>query len=177
MPGKAQNYADAAEKLLEPIAKDCGVRIYDVEYVEEGKDNYYLRCYIDRDGGVTIDDCEKVSRAMSDALDREDPIPGGYILEVSSPGLGRTLTKDRHLEAGIGQKVEVKLFSPDPGMKSREIKGILKSFDDRTVTIEAEPVKQNRKKVSAESSAADEQVQELVLERKKIAVIRLAVDF
>ena len=89
---KRENYEERTEKLLSPIARDNQVEIYDVEYVKEGSD-WYLRCYIDKDGGVNINDCEVVSRALSDELDREDFIEDAYILEVSSPGLGRTLKR------------------------------------------------------------------------------------
>ena len=89
------DYESKTEALLMPIAQRWGVSIYDVEYVKEGSE-YYLRAYIDKPEGVTIQDCENVSRALSDELDREDFIPDAYILEVSSPGLGRTLKKDKH---------------------------------------------------------------------------------
>ena len=89
------------------IAEANGVSVYDVEYVKEGSD-YYLRAYIDKPAGVTIQDCENVSRALSDELDREDFIPEAYILEVSSPGLGRALKKDKHLQASLGEEVTVR---------------------------------------------------------------------
>jgi ribosome maturation factor RimP len=133
--GKARAYAEAVEKILAPIAESSGVRVYDVEYVKEGGE-FFLRAYIDRDGGVTIGDCENVSRALSDALDTADPIPDAYTLEVSSPGLGRTLTKDRHLANSIGQKVEVKLYRPPEGSKVKEYEGTLTAFDKDTVTID-----------------------------------------
>ena len=90
---KRDNYEAKTEELLTPIVEQYGVSIYDVEYVKEGSD-WYLRAYIDKPEGVNIQDCENVSRALSDALDREDFIEEAYILEVSSPGLGRTLKKD-----------------------------------------------------------------------------------
>ena len=90
---RKETYETRTEALLLPIAAQNGVEIYDVEYVKEGSD-WYLRAYIDRADGVSIGDCEAVSRALSDALDREDFIEDAYILEVSSPGLGRTLKKD-----------------------------------------------------------------------------------
>lgn len=150
-----RNYETKTEELLAPIAADCGVEIYDVEYVKEGND-WYLRAYIDKPEGVSINDCEKVSRALSDALDREDFIEDTYILEVSSPGLGRTLKKDRHLEKSIGQEVEIKTYKPVDKMK--EFAGILKSFDEATVTIEQEDG-------------------ERTFQRNEIALIRLALDF
>ena len=100
---KRESYESRTEQLLEPIVKEYGVEIYDVEYVKEGSD-YYLRAYIDKTGGVNITDCENVSRALSDALDVEDYIPDAYILEVSSPGLGRTLKKDKHISRLTGAK-------------------------------------------------------------------------
>ena len=108
MAGKRE-YEARTEALLGPIAAGNQVEIYDVEYVKEGRE-WYLRAYIDKKGGVTIEDCEKVSRALSDALDLEDFIPDAYILEVSSPGLGRQLKKDRHFEKSLQEKVEVKMF-------------------------------------------------------------------
>ena len=94
---KRETYEEKTLKLLEPIAQSNGVEIYDVEYVEEAGE-WYLRAYIDKEGGVTIDDCEAVSRALSDALDRDEFIDDAYYLEVSSPGLGRQLKKDKHFE-------------------------------------------------------------------------------
>ena len=129
---KRENYEARTEELLKPIAEANGVDIYDVEYVEEAGE-WYLRAYIDKEGGVTIDDCEAVSRALSDALDNPEFIEDAYYLEVSSPGLGRTLKKDRHFEKSIGMEVEVKTFKPVDG--SKEFTGTLKSFDKDTVTL------------------------------------------
>ncbi|MBR1703570.1 MAG: ribosome maturation factor RimP [Lachnospiraceae bacterium] len=152
---KREDYESRTEALLAPIAEANGVEIYDVEYVKEGSD-FYLRAYIDKPDGVNILDCENVSRALSEVLDREDFIPDAYILEVSSPGLGRTLKKDRHLAKSIGQDVEVKLFKPVD--KQKEFAGRLERFDGETVTITDE---------SGERS----------FERTNIALIRLALDF
>lgn len=102
---KRETYEAKTEALLAPIAAAAGVEIYDVEYGKEGAD-WYLRAYIDKPEGVNIEDCEKVSRALSDALDKEDFIADAYILEVSSPGLGRTLKKDKHLEKSLGSEVD-----------------------------------------------------------------------
>ncbi len=129
---KREDYESKTEKLLIPIAESEGVSVYDVEYVKEGSD-YYLRAYIDKPEGVTIQDCENVSRALSDRLDEADFIPEAYILEVSSPGLGRTLKKDKHLQASIGEEVEIKLFKPLE--KRKEFAGILESFDKETLTV------------------------------------------
>lgn len=151
---KRETYEERTEKLLLPIAEANRVEIYDVEYVKEGKD-YYLRVYIDKQGGVNIQDCENVSRALSDALDAEDFIPDAYILEVSSPGLGRVLKKDRHMERSLGETVELKAYKPIGGQK--EFSGILKAFDAGTVTIEEDGVSRT-------------------FERSDIATVRLALD-
>ena len=98
---KREDYEARFEKILLPITEEYDLEIYDVEYVKEGSD-WYLRAYIDKEGGVTIEDCEKVSRAVSEVMDKEDFIPDAYILEVSSPGLGRALKKDKHLAKSIG---------------------------------------------------------------------------
>ncbi len=152
---RKEDYETRTEKLLTPIAEANGVSIYDVEYVKEGSD-YYLRAYIDKPDGVNISDCENVSRALSDALDREDFIPDAYILEVSSPGLGRTLKKDKHLQASIGEQVELKLFKPIE--KCKEFSGILDSFDQDTLTILEGDVLRS-------------------FQRADIALVRLALDF
>ena len=152
---RREEYEAKTEKLLEPIAKANDVSIYDVEYVKEGSD-YYLRAYIDKPGGVNIQDCENVSRALSDVLDVEDFIPDAYILEISSPGLGRTLKKDKHLRASIGQEVEIKLYQAID--KRKEFSGILESFDEDIVCIR-----------DGDSGRT--------FERKDIALIRLAFHF
>lgn len=152
---RKEDYETRTEKLLTPIAEANGVSIYDVEYVKEGSD-YYLRAYIDKPDGVNISDCENVSRALSDALDSEDFIQDAYILEVSSPGLGRTLKKDKHLQASIGEQVEIKLFKPIE--KCKEFSGILDSFDQDTLTILEGDVQKS-------------------FQRADIALVRLALDF
>lgn len=152
---RREDYEKRTEGLLNPIAEKNGVSIYDVEYVKEGSD-YYLRAYIDREGGVTINDCENVSRELSDALDREDFIPDAYILEVSSPGLGRTLKKDKHLQLALGQEVEVKLFKPVE--KCKEFSGVLEGFDELTLTILENGTPRS-------------------FARQEIALVRLALDF
>ena len=129
---RREDYETRTEKLLAPIAEANGVSIYDVEYVKEGS-SYYLRAYIDKPEGVNIQDCENVSRALSDELDRADFIPDAYILEVSSPGLGRALKKDKHLSASIKEEVEIKLYKPQDGCK--EFSGTLESFDSAEVVI------------------------------------------
>ena len=152
---KREDYENRTEELLTPIAEVCQVEIYDVEYVKEGSD-YYLRAYIDKPEGVNILDCENVSRALSEALDKADFIPDAYILEVSSPGLGRTLKKDKHLEKSLGEEVEIRLYKPVD--KCREFTGVLKSYD-------------------ADSIRIDTAEKEMTFARKEIALIRLALDF
>ena len=144
-----------AEELLTPIAEKHGTTVYDVEYVKEAGD-WYLRAYIDKEGGVNIGDCVDVSHDLSDALDADDFIEDAYTLEVSSPGLGRQLKKDRHFANSIGQDVELKLFKPREGVK--EFAGTLKGFDETTVTVDI--------------NGTDE-----VFVRKEISVIKLALDF
>ncbi len=152
---KREDYEARTEALLAPIVEEAGVEVYDVEYVREGSD-WYLRVSIDKEGGVYISDCEKVNRALSEVLDREDFIPDSYILEVSSPGLGRTLKKDKHLAKSIGEKVEIRLFKPADGCK--EFAGVLKDFDQERITIEEEDGTRS-------------------FDRAAIALIRLAFDF
>ncbi len=152
---KGNGYELRAEELLEPIAERYGVEIYDVEYVKEGNE-WYLRAYIDKEGGVNINDCENVSRAFSDVLDEKDFIEDAYILEVSSPGLGRTLKKDRHLSKSIGQEVEIKTYKPIN--KCKEFAGVLESFDENEIVI-------------------DENGTKIQFNRADIAIIRLALDF
>ena len=113
---KKDDIEKKTEALLTPIAEANGVRVYDVEYVKEAGE-WYLRAYIDKDGGVDINECVDVSHALSDALDVDDFIEEAYTLEVSSPGLGRQLKKDRHFANSIGQDVELKLFKPRDGVK------------------------------------------------------------
>ncbi len=153
---KRENYESRFEEILRKITDANGLTIYDVEYVKEGGE-WYLRGYIDKEGGVTIDDCELVSRAVSDVMDRDDFIEDAYILEISSPGLGRALKKDKHLAGSIGEEVELKTYKPVDGAK--EYVGLLKAFDKDTITIE---LKNNTEKV---------------FQRDTVAQIRLTVDF
>ena len=132
---KHEQYEQRTEKLLEPILKKNNYELYDVEYVKEGS-NWYLRAFIDKEGGITVDDCEIVSRGLSDLLDKADFIPDAYILEVSSPGLGRQLKKDKHFERSLGEEVEIKLYKSID--KQKEWVGILNGFDEKSITIEME---------------------------------------
>ena len=149
-------YVKKTEKLLEPIIMANALDLYDVEYVKEGS-NWFLRAYIDKEGGITVDDCELVSRELSDLLDREDFIPDAYILEVSSPGLGRQLKKDKHFDRSIGEEVEIKLYKPID--KQKEWVGILTSYNTDVLIIRI-----------------DEET-EMEIPRKDIAIVRLTFDF
>ena len=159
---KRDTYEAKFEQILLPITEKIGVQIYDVEYVKEGTD-WYLRAYIDKEGGVTIDDCEKVSREVSEVMDQEDFIEDAYILEVSSPGLGRTLKKDKHLEKSIGQKVEIKTYKPIE--KQKEFSGVLEKFDSESITISMEETEKQRNG------------KKMTFARGDVALIRLAFDF
>ena len=119
-------------KLAEPIVKEAGCEIWDVEYVREAG-VWYLRLYIDKDGGVSINDCEAVSRAFDPVLDAEDPIPGSYTFEVSSAGAERALKRPEDFERFMGSKVEVRLYRPKDGAK--EFVGILEGYGDGDVEI------------------------------------------
>lgn len=129
---RRETYESRTEELLLSIVENFGVEIYDVEYVKEGSD-WYLRAYIDKEAGVNIVDCENVSRALSEKLDEADFIEDAYILEVSSPGLGRTLKKEKHFEKAMGQEVEVRTYKPID--KCKEFVGILKAYQNGDITI------------------------------------------
>ena len=130
---KNDEYAARTERLLEPMMKEHGFELVDVEYVKEGG-NWFLRAYIDKDGGITINDCELINRALSDRLDEEDFIEDSYILEVSSPGLGRPLKKDKDFKRNLGKKVEVKLYRAVDGCK--EFEAVLVGYGDSTLTLQ-----------------------------------------
>ena len=153
---KRERYEKKAEALILPIINKNNYELVDVEFVREGS-NWFLRAYVDKEGGFSVNDCEKVSREFSDLLDKEDFIEESYILEISSPGLGRPLKKDKDFERSIGEEVEVKLYKAFEEQK--EFSGILEAYDTQTVTIGFED---NTKKT---------------FERKNIALIRLAIDF
>ena len=123
---------ETVEALAAPIAAENGCGIWDVEYVKEAG-SWYLRVYLDREEGVTIDHCEAVSRALSDQLDEADPIEGSYILEVSSPGADRVLRKPEHFRRFMGRQVEARLYRPREGAKS--LVGELAGYDGAAVTL------------------------------------------
>lgn len=153
---KKEMYEQRTEALIMPIVEANHFELVDVEYVKEGG-TWYLRAYIDKPGGITVDDCEIVNRALSDLLDQEDFIDESYILEVSSPGLGRPLKKERDFARSLGEEVEIRTYRMVN--KQKEFRGILSAYDKETVTIETE----------------EEEKQ--VFERENIALIRLAFDF
>ena len=153
---KREVYEQKTEELLLPIVESNGFELVDVEYVKEGG-NWYLRAYIDKPGGISVDDCEVVSRAFSDILDEKAYIEDTYIFEVSSPGLGRPLKKEKDFARSIGEEVEIRTYRAID--RQKEFIGILKEYDQDTVTIEYE----------------DETTK--TFERSEIALIRLAFDF
>ena len=153
---KREEYEQKTEQLLAPIMEANGCEMVDVEYVKEAG-TWYLRAYIDKPGGITVDDCEIVNRALGDLLDRDDFIEESYILEVSSPGLGRPLKKERDFVRSQGEEVEIRTYRMVN--KQKEFRGILKAYDKDTVTIETE------------------EEEEQIFERENIALIRLAFDF
>lgn len=132
---KKEDIEQKTETLIIPILNEFKLDLWDVEYVKEGSD-YYLRAYIDKDGGVTIDDCVDVSRKLSDKLDEDDFIDGEYILEVSSPGLGRTLKRERDFEKSIGREVDLKLYKAVD--KQKEFTGVLKDFNKERIIVSIE---------------------------------------
>lgn len=149
-------YEQRTEELLKPIIEEYQFELVDVEYVKEGSE-WYLRAYIDKEGGITVDDCELVSRRMSDLLDEEDYVEGSYIFEVSSPGLGRPLKKEKDYIRSMGKEVEIRTYRAIN--KEKEFYGILKSYDDNNVTIEM-----------------DDKI-EMTFAKSEIALIRLAFNF
>ena len=153
---KREQYEQKTEEILLPIIEEHGFELVDVEYVKEGS-TWYLRAYIDKPGGITIDDCETVSRRLSDILDEKDYIEDAYILEVSSPGLGRPLKKEKDYKRSLGEEVEIRTYRMIE--KQKEFTGILKGYDEGTVTIEIENGTEN------------------IFDKSDIALIRLAFDF
>ena len=153
---KKEVYEQKTEEILLPIVEEYGFELVDVEYVKEGG-TWYLRTYIDKEGGISIDDCEAVSRKFSDILDEKDYIDDTYIMEVSSPGLGRPLKKEKDFKRSLGKEVDIRTYRMID--KQKEFTGILKDYDKDTVTIELE----------------NETLK--TFEKGDIALIRLAFDF
>lgn len=123
---------EIVETLAKPIVENLGLELVDVEYVREGT-NWYLRVYIDKDGGVTLDDCEAVNGPLGEKLDEVDPIPQSYIFEVSSPGAERPFKKPEDYQKAIGNMVHIKFFKPVDGRKTAE--GILQAYDNANKTV------------------------------------------
>lgn len=133
--GKREDYEAKTEKLIAPIIVANHVELFDVDYVKEGQD-WYLRVYIDKEGGVTIDDCQAVSRAFNEILDKENYISDQYIFEVSSPGLTRPLKKEKDYEKSLGRLIDIRLYKPVEGKK--EYTGVLKEYNKDVIMIEAD---------------------------------------
>ena len=153
---KTNNSEKKVEAILMPIIEEKNFELVDVEFVKEGP-NWYLRIYIDKEGGITIDDCEAVSRALEVELDKNDPIEQAYILEVSSPGIDRPLKKESDFAKYAGEIVDIKLYKAFEG--SKEYQGALKGLENNIVTI------------------TDDNGKEISFDRKHIAGVRLAVIF
>lgn len=154
--GKKQEYEEKTERLIVPVLEKNRFELVDVEYVKEGG-IWYLRAYIDKPGGITVDDCELVSREMNEILDREDYIDDSYIFEVSSPGLLRPLKKEKDYIRNMGKPVEIRTYRAVGHRK--EFYGILKDYDDESVTI------------------TDEENKDTVFLKSDIALIRQSFDF
>ena len=141
--------------LAEPVVKEHGCELWDVEYVREGSD-YFLRIYLDKADGVDINDCEKISRAMDPILDEKDPIEGSYHFEVCSAGLERTLKRPSDFERFMGSNITVKLYRPRNGLK--EIPCVLEGYDNGRVTVTAGK-------------------ETITFEKSEVALVRLRVEF
>lgn len=146
---------DVVYEIAKPVTDKHHYELVEVEYKKEGGE-WYLRIYIDKDGGVTIDDCQLVSEEVSELLDQADPIDSSYIFEVSSPGIERPLKTERDYQKSMGKLVEAKLFAPIDGKKV--IEGTLTGYTDTTVELE-----QNKNKI--------------VLEKQQIAIIKPVIVF
>ena len=153
---KKEEYEQRVEELLAPIMEENNFELVDVEYVKEAG-NWYLRAYIDKEGGITINDCEAVSRLFNEKLDQEDFIEESYIMEVSSPGLGRPLKKEKDYKRSMGKELEIRTYKAID--REKEFYGILQAYDDSSVTIETE-----------EGTTR-------TFDKKDIALIRLAIHF
>ena len=153
---KRETYETRTEELITPILDRMNFELVDVEYVKEGG-TWYLRAYIDKEGGITVNDCEAVAREMNEILDREDYVEDSYVFEVSSPGLGRPLKKEKDYIRSMGKEVEIRTYRAIN--REKEFYGILSAYDENTVTIKTEDGT------------------EMTFEKSDIALIRLAFDF
>ena len=142
-------------EFARPIVEAHGCELWDVEYVREGSD-YFLRLYLDKEGGVNIDDCEAVSRAVDPILDEKDPIPGSHHFEVCSAGLERVLKRPSDFQRFLGSPITVKLYRPRNGLK--EIPCVLKEYDAGKLTVEAGK-------------------ETITFEKSEVAQVRLRVEF
>lgn len=143
------------EAFVLPIIEENQFELVDVEYVKEGA-NWYLRVYADKEGGINIDDCVLISRALEEKLDAEDFIEDAYILEVSSPGLGRPLKKEKDYLRSIGKSIDLKLYKAID--KQKEFTGILKEYSNGQIVVTIDEV-------------------DMTFETKSIANARLSLDF
>ena len=132
---KAEALIETIENLIRPIADELGYELYHTEYVKENGE-FYLRFYIDQEGGIKLSDCEALSRRVSDVLDEKDPIKEAYFLEVSSPGLNRNLHKVEHFKRYIGREVVIKFAKSFDGKKN--IKGLLKDVTEENIVVNAD---------------------------------------
>ena len=153
---KRETYETRTEELITPILDRMNFELVDVEYVKEGG-TWYLRAYIDKEGGITVNDCEAVAREMNEILDREDFVEDSYVFEVSSPGLGRPLKKEKDYIRSMGKEVEIRTYRAIN--REKEFYGIMSAYDENTVTIKTEDGT------------------EMTFEKSDIALIRLAFDF
>ena len=149
-------YEKRTEELLLPILAGHGFELFYVEFVKEGS-SWYLRSYIDKPGGISIDDCETVSRALEKALDEEDFIAEAYVLEVSSPGLGRPLKKEKDYVRNEGREIDLRFYKSFEHEK--ELRGVLTSWTKDSVTIQTEDGR------------------ELEFQKKELALVREAFDW
>ena len=152
---RREEYEQKTEALVMPIIEANNFELVDVEYVKEAG-NWYLRVYVDKEGGIAVDDCEVVSRALSDKLDVDDFIEDSYILEVSSPGLGRPLKKEKDYIRSIGKEVDIHLYKSIE--KQKEFTGVLKSYTKEEIVLQIEDT-------------------DVTFDRTNIALIRLSFDF
>ena len=156
---KKQELIDRVEALAQELAQGFGYEIVDVDYVKEGP-NWYLKVFMDKEGGFSINDCVAFSHALEEKLEEDDPIETAYILEVSSPGLDRPLKKDKDFKKNLGKLVDVKTFQPVEEL-GKAFQATLKAYDEKTQTMTLE----------------SEDGKELTLNRKELSGIRLAVVF
>lgn len=154
--GKRELYEEKTEQLILPILEKNHFELVDVEYVKEGS-TWYLRAYIDKEGGITVNDCEVVAREMNEILDKEDYVADSYVFEVSSPGLGRPLKKEKDYVRNMGKDIEIRTYRAIN--RQKEFVGTLKAYDTKTVTI------------------TNEVGEDVVFERVDIALVRQALDF